>query len=76
MYVFMRIRTYVYVCIRVYAGPVWRLPSGRPTHGRVHSSLPSLRLLLAGRGTTRAEDAQGTPTQRRIPTSVVVYEDN
>jgi len=30
---------------------------------------------LVGRGTTRADDAQGTPTQRRISTSILVYED-
>ena len=29
-----------------------------------------------GRGTTRAEDAQGTPTQSDISTSILVYEDN
>jgi len=30
---------------------------------------------LAGRGTTRAEDAQGTPTQSHTSPSVLVYED-
>jgi len=34
-----------------------------------HSSHPQ-----AGRGTTRAEDAQGTPTQSHISPSIVVYE--
>jgi len=28
-----------------------------------------------GRGTPRAEDAQGTPTQSHIPPSILVYED-
>ena len=27
-----------------------------------------------GRGTTRSEDAQGTPTQSRLPPSILVYE--
>jgi len=30
----------------------------------------------SGRGTTRAEDAQGTPTQSHISPSILVYEDN
>jgi len=30
----------------------------------------------AGRGTTRAEDAQGTPTQSHISPSILVYEEN
>ena len=30
----------------------------------------------SGRGTTRAEDAQGTPSQSRISPSILVYEDN
>ncbi len=29
----------------------------------------------AGRGTARAEDAQGTPTQSHISTSILVYEE-
>jgi len=29
----------------------------------------------AGRGTTRAEDVQGTPTQSHILSSILVYED-
>jgi len=32
--------------------------------------------LVGGRGTTRAEDAQGTPTQSHIPQSILVYEEN
>jgi len=32
--------------------------------------------LRAGRGTTRAKDAQGTPTQSHISTSILVYEDH
>ena len=31
---------------------------------------------LSGRGTTRAEDAQGTPTQSHISPSILVYEEN
>jgi len=30
---------------------------------------------LVGRGTTRAEDAQGTPDQSRISPNILVYED-
>jgi len=30
----------------------------------------------SGRGTTRAKDAQGTPTKSHISTSILVYEDN
>ena len=30
---------------------------------------------LSGRGTARAEDAQGTPTQSHISPSILVYED-
>jgi hypothetical protein len=30
---------------------------------------------LSGRGTTRAEDAQGTPIQSHISPSILVYED-
>ena len=33
------------------------------------------RLRLVGRGTVRAEDAQGTPTQSHISPSILVYED-
>jgi len=32
-------------------------------------------LVGSGRGTTRAEDAQGTPTQSHISPSILVYED-
>ena len=31
---------------------------------------------ITGRGTARAEDAQGTPTQSHILPSILVYEDN
>ena len=31
---------------------------------------------LSGRGAARAEDAQGTPTQSHISSSIQVYEDN
>ena len=34
------------------------------------------RLRVSGRGTTRAEDAQGTPTKSHISPSVLVYEEN
>ena len=30
---------------------------------------------LSGRGTTRAEDAQGTPSQSHVSPSILVYED-
>jgi len=30
---------------------------------------------LSGRGAARAEDAQGTPTQSHISTSILVYQD-
>ena len=33
-------------------------------------------ILRVGRGTARAEDAQGTPTQSHISPSILVYEDN
>jgi len=33
-------------------------------------------LVGSGRGTTRAEDAQGTPTQSHISPSILVYEEN
>ena len=32
-------------------------------------------MIDSGGGTTRAEDAQGTPTQSHIPPSILVYED-
>jgi len=32
-------------------------------------------LIDAGRGTARAEDAQGTPTKSHIPPSMLVYKD-
>ena len=38
--------------------------------------MPStFRVSDSGRGTTRAEDAQGTPTQSHIPPNILVYED-
>ena len=43
----------------------WRIPNGRIT----------IRA-YTGRGTTRAEDAQGTPTHSHISPSVLVYEEN
>jgi len=43
-----------------------RLRVGRPGAMEFHSS---------GRGTTRAEDDQGTPTQSHISPSILVYED-
>ena len=41
----------------------------------VHTLKPRDRLRV-GRGTTRAEDAQGTPTQTHISPSILVYEEN
>ena len=32
-------------------------------------------MYLSGRGTTRAEDGQGTPTQSHIAPSILVYEE-
>ena len=36
----------------------------------------SMALIDPGRGTTRAEDAQGTPTHSHISPSILVYEDS
>ena len=44
------------------------LPPSRPDGGTLHS------LIDSGRGATRAEDAQGTPTQSHISPSILVYE--
>jgi len=41
--------------------------------GAFHSSHPQGQ--LSGRGTTRAENAQGTPTQSHISPSILVYGD-
>jgi len=38
-------------------------------------TLGSKHLCLSGRGTTRAEDAQGTPTQSHISPSILEYEE-
>jgi len=35
-----------------------------------------LRVSCSGRGTTSAEDGQGTPTQSHISPSILVYEEN
>ena len=46
--------------------------------GTVHSVFPrevSRGGRLSGRGTARAEDAQGTPTQSHISPSILVYEE-
>ena len=58
-------------------------PELSPTHATPPSSFdtPESRFRLfaaidSGRGTTRAEDAQGTPTQSHIPAGLLVYEDN
>ena len=49
----------------------------RPGHTRNNYYFDRLRVgwLNCGRGTTRAEDAQGTPTQSNISPSILVYED-
>ena len=36
---------------------------------------PARSVTNSGRGTTRAEDSQGTPTQSHISPSILVYED-
>jgi hypothetical protein len=60
----------------------WR-SSGRGSRARSARSPPCGRARLSrawypstpsGRGTTRAQDAQGTPTQSQISPSVLVYE--
>ena len=43
-------------------------------YGDQHDS--SHRSYFSGRGTTRAEDAQGTPTQSHISPSILVYGEN
>jgi len=50
----------------------------RPSKGRqVHIKVWTTHSWdLSGRGTTRAEDAQGTPAQSHISPNVLVYEDN
>jgi len=37
--------------------------------------VPCVEFKFYGRGTARAEDAQGTPTQSHISPSILVYED-
>jgi len=48
-----------------------------PEHGSGFSvvGVDILRVDLSGRGTARAEDAQGTPTQSHISPSILVYEE-
>ena len=41
----------------------------------VEKRVQGLHSDLSGRGTTRAEDAQRTPTQSHISSSILVYED-
>ena len=59
-----------------------------PAHLRVHFTIINMiefsrqlgwakpLLKRIGRGTTRAEDAQGQPTQSHISPSILIYEDN
>ena len=47
----------------------------RSTRGNMAKS-DHLSVGLSGRGTTRAEDAQGTPTQSHMSPSILVYEEN
>ena len=51
--------------------PVSRPPVQRRAAAQGYESMPS----AYGRGTTRAEDAQGTPTQSHTSPSILVYED-
>jgi len=56
--------------------PLYRARLGEGS--RVQGLLANDRLRvgwLSGRGTTRAEDAQGTPTQRHVSPRILVYED-
>ena len=45
------------------------------SNARVSGEVQCDRLGVGREGTTRAEDAQGTPTQSHIPPSISVYED-
>ena len=48
-----------------------------PTFARHVSTIAlCVSLCTFGRGTARADDAQGTPTQSRVSPSILVYEDN
>ena len=53
-------------------------PTGqsRVSSSGIGDAYPCSRVIDSGRGTTRAEDAQGTPTQSSISSSTLVYEDN
>ena len=42
----------------------------------IDSGLVGSKDFFSGRGTTRAEDAQGTPAQSHISPSILVYEDS
>ena len=46
-------------------------------HAKVDGSAPVIDsgLICSEKGTTRAEDAQGTPIQRHISLSILVYAD-
>ena len=54
---------YEFLAYEMYCTSAW--PHGHTTH----------LWDLSGRSTTRAEDAQGTPTQSHISPSILVYED-
>ena len=55
---------------RVQGARFGRGGASRP--GRLRSPEPR-NLITSGRGTTRAEDAQGTPTQSHISASILEY---
>ena len=55
--------------------PRGRLRRGPPASHTLQMIDSGLAGSTAGRGTTRAKDAQGTPTQSHISPSILVYED-
>jgi len=65
------------VGLRVWATVSSRSRTSDDRNGSTPASVNSCdRLRVGGRVTTRAEDAQGTPTQSRISPSILGYEDN
>ena len=63
-------------CSRDLHYPYWE---DSPSSGAIDTSALWLRTMidsgLAGRGTTRAQDAQGTPTQSDISPSIIAYDE-
>jgi len=50
-------------------------PGNTPKVRNLSRPLPEYPVIDSGRGTTRAEDVQGTPTQSHISPSILVYEE-